>query len=84
MEGFQDGVPVQASVTFTDGLFPLSNAQRRDDGLLAETVDNGVVTRWFVPWTSVHFINQMLPGSGPTVQPVTVPAPPAPTPPPTD
>ncbi len=77
MEGFQDGVPVQASVTFAEGAFPLSNAQRRTDGLLAETESNGVITRWFVPWTSVNYINQELPAQNVPTQPQVIqPTPP--------
>lgn len=76
MEGFLDGVPVLASVTFTDGEVPLLNGKPTTYGLLAE-VQNGGVVRYFVPWTSIKYLRQNIP-TGPTApDPTPVPTTPS-------
>lgn len=87
MEGFTDGVPFTVAVTWlpknADGTpreVPLLNARVRDTALLAETqaAGTGVVTRWYVPWTSVVYIKQDQPPPVPATEPAPPPPPPAP------
>ncbi len=61
MEGFTGARPVQVKVSFADDPVPLSAAIESPNGLRAETKDDqGIITRWFVPWSSVTYINQVL------------------------
>jgi hypothetical protein len=85
MQGFTNNVPISVAVSWIknpDGTYqpiPLKNAEAFDFGLLAETFNagNGITTRWFVPWTSVVYIQQDQPPPVPATEP-THPAPPAP------
>lgn len=58
MDGFIDGKPVLAKVTFAEAEVPLLNGQPTDYGLLAEVAVEGGVVRYFVPWTSVAYLRQ--------------------------
>jgi hypothetical protein len=69
MEGFLDGVPVLAKVSFSANEVPLLNGQPTTYGLLAE-VRNGGVVRYFVPWTSVQYLRQEIPAETPGEVPV--------------
>lgn len=81
MEGFQDGVAVQAKVSWSATEVALLNGKPTTYGLLAEIPTAGVpggVTRYFVPWTSVTYLKQDIPPQAPpgvvaTAPPVAVP-----------
>lgn len=61
MEGFSGASPILVRVSWSDGEVPLLNPYQTPEGLRAETVsDQGVVTRWFAPWTSVVYVRQEL------------------------
>ena len=60
MEGFQDGAPVLAKVTWATNEVALLNGKPTTYGLLAEVPNTatGGVTRYFVPWSAVSYLKQ--------------------------
>lgn len=87
MEGFTSDVPFSVAVTWlpknADGTLkevPLLNAKPFPFGMLAETYNQTttVVTRWFVPWSSVIYIRQDQPVTPDPSQPVKPAPPPGP------
>ena len=76
MDGFQDGVPVKAKVTWASSEVELSNGKATPFGLLAEIPSGtqGAVTRYLVPWTAVAYLKQDIPAPPSSDGPVTVPS----------
>ncbi len=70
MQGFDGSQPISADVSWTDGLTELRNPQATTYGLLADVPAEGGTLRFFVPWTSVTFLQQFIPDGPPASQPV--------------
>lgn len=71
MEGFIDGAPVLAKVTWAAGEVQLWSGKATTYGLLAEVPTSGVpggITRYFVPWSAVSYLKQDLPVPAAPVQ----------------
>lgn len=61
MEGFSGAGPISVKVTWTATEVVLYNPVQTAEGLRADTKDpQGLITRWFAPWTSVTYIKQTL------------------------
>jgi hypothetical protein len=79
MQGFVEGRPVLAKVSWAANEVPLLNGEAEQYGLRAETAAaNGTVTRWFVPWSQISYLKQDIPVvviAEPAVQPAPVGAP---------
>lgn len=74
MEGFLDGAPVLAKVTWAANEVALLNGEPTTYGLRAEIpLSGGGVTRYFVPWSAVSYLKQDIPAGAVAQAPVAVP-----------
>jgi hypothetical protein len=75
--GFQAGAPLFVKVAFSGDEVEMLNGEQTTYGLLASTKNGDEVTKWFVPWSTVSYVRQLLPNvSTPTTPVVTNPEPP--------
>lgn len=74
MEGFQDGVPFQAAVTWlprdTSGNVREATLldwkpSRDGSGIVAAVATSTGQDRYFVPWTSLYYLRQSVPAQPP-------------------
>jgi hypothetical protein len=61
MTGFGNSGPILVKVTWQTPEVSLTNPNQTPEGLRADVVAaDGMITRWFAPWTSVTYIRQAL------------------------
>jgi hypothetical protein len=76
MEGFLDGVPVLAKVAWQPQEVPLLAGKPTTYGLVGDVSNgDGSTTRYFVPWSAVLYLRQVLPAppAGDIPEPVVKP-----------